>query len=42
MVAVDFTAAFDRAWRAKLYKKLLDRGFPPEAVRWLRDSTRLP
>eukprot|EP00660_Eupelagonema_oceanica_P019662 gene19662-biopygen30151 len=36
MVAVDFTAAFDRAKRDLLYAKMLDKGFPPAAVRWVR------
>eukprot|EP00663_Eupelagonemidae_sp_cell21sb_P009928 gene9928-biopygen2542 len=36
MTAIDFTAAFDKARRAKFYKKLLDRGFPPFVVRWAR------
>ena len=36
MLAIDFTAAFDRARRERLYKKLLDKGFPPAAVRWIK------
>eukprot|EP00660_Eupelagonema_oceanica_P003521 gene3522-biopygen26623 len=36
MLAVDFTAAFDRAKRELLYKKMLDKGFPPRAVRWVQ------
>ena len=36
LLAVDFSAAFDRAWRARLPQKLLDRGFPPAVVRWIR------
>ena len=34
MLQVDFSAAFDRAWRARLLQKLLDRGFLPATVRW--------
>eukprot|EP00666_Eupelagonemidae_sp_cell4sb_P017872 gene17872-biopygen23133 len=36
MLAVDFTAAFDRAHRTRLYRKMLDKGFPPAAVRWVK------
>jgi ribonuclease HI len=36
LLAVDFSAAFDRAWRARFLKKLLDKGFPPFFVRWAR------
>ena len=36
MLQVDFSAAFDRAWRARLLQKLLDRGFPPAVGRWFR------
>ena len=36
MLAVDFKAAFDKAWRMRFYQKLLDKGFPPQAVRWAK------
>jgi len=36
MLAVDFTAAFDRARRQRLYGKMLDKGLPPHVVRWVR------
>ncbi len=36
MLPVDFEAAFDRARRMRLYKKLLDKKVPPHVVRWIR------
>eukprot|EP00662_Eupelagonemidae_sp_cell21_P057165 gene57165-biopygen65625 len=36
MLAIDFTQAFDRAKRTKFFKKALDKGFPPQVVRWLK------
>ena len=39
--AVDFTAAFDRAKRDLLYRKMLDKGFPPHVVDWVRAFLRL-
>ena len=37
MLVVDFMGAFDRAWRLKLYQKLLNCGAPPHVVRWIKD-----
>eukprot|EP00662_Eupelagonemidae_sp_cell21_P058084 gene58084-biopygen3070 len=34
MIAIDFEAAFDHAWRLRFHQKLLNKGFPPAAVRW--------
>eukprot|EP00660_Eupelagonema_oceanica_P019420 gene19420-biopygen27103 len=34
MVAIDFSQAFDRAWRRRFFQKLLDRGIPPAVGRW--------
>ena len=33
MLAVDFSAAFDRAWRARLLQKMLDRGWSEARMR---------
>eukprot|EP00666_Eupelagonemidae_sp_cell4sb_P017968 gene17968-biopygen4764 len=36
LLLVDFTAAFDRAKKIKLFRKMLDKGIPPHVVRWFR------
>eukprot|EP00660_Eupelagonema_oceanica_P019318 gene19318-biopygen8908 len=36
MLAIDFTAAFDRARRTKFLRKVLDKGIPPLVARWFQ------
>ena len=36
LVAIDFSAAFDRVWRGGLLRRLADAGIPRRWLRWLR------